>query len=348
MWKALLVVLAGLAAVLLVGVGVSRVVDRDSSPSPGVSLNINGDVAQPSVTAGENPVPQPAGAPASADGSLVGGSTTAGGGGAGGVGGGPASGGSGPAPLPLPQLADRKIIRTATLELTVEDVAGAVQEVESAALGAGGFVAGSSLTIDNPPAPATPDAEPPPQRQRASVTIRVPAAAYAGVMAHLRGIAKEVRSETSDASEVTEEYTDLQARLRNLEATEQRYLDLLARAETIPDILTVQDRLNSVRLETEQVKGRIQLLDNLTDLATITVQLNLPPIAIQQEPEELKPGWAEEAWDNAWNASEDVLQALGTAAITGGVVAVWLIVPGLALLLGWRLLVHGRERNEAA
>ena len=346
MWKALLVVLAGLATFLVVGVGVSRVVDRDSSPSPSASLNINGDEGQPSVSADENAVPQPAGAPAP-DASLVPGSTSGGGGGAAGVGG-QASGGGGPAPLPLPQLADRKIIRTATLELTVEDVAGAVQEVESAALGAGGFVAGSSLTIENPPAPATPDEEPPPQRQRASVTIRVPAAAYAGVMAHLRGIAKEVRSETSDASEVTEEYTDLQARLRNLEATEQRYLDLLTRAETIPDILTVQDRLNSVRLETEQVKGRIQLLDNLTDLATITVQLNLPPIAIQQEPEELKPGWAEEAWDNAWNASEDVLQALGTAAITGGVVAAWLIVPGLALLLGWRFLVHGRERKEAA
>ena len=346
MWKALLVVLAGLATFLVVGVGVSRVVDRDSSPSPSASLNINGDEGQPSVSADENAVPQPAGVPAP-DASLVPGSTSGGGGGAAGVGG-QASGGGGPAPLPLPQLADRKIIRTATLELTVEDVAGAVQEVESAALGAGGFVAGSSLTIENPPAPATPDEEPPPQRQRASVTIRVPAAAYAGVMAHLRVIAKEVRSESSDASEVTEEYTDLQARLRNLEATEQRYLDLLTRAETIPDILTVQDRLNSVRLETEQVKGRIQLLDDLTDLATITVQLNLPPIAIQQEPQELQPGWAEEAWDNAWNASEDVLQALGTAAITGGVVAAWLIVPGLALLLGWRFLVHGRERKEAA
>src|SRR4030066_1077182 len=113
-------------------------------------------------------------------------------------------------------------------------------------------------------------------------------------MNKLRGIAKEVRSERSEASEVTEEYTDLEARLRNLEATEASYLELLTGAGEIPDILLVQDRLSQVRLEIEQVQGRINLLDNLTDLATITVQLTLPAAA-SEEPDGGK-GWAEGAW----------------------------------------------------
>ncbi len=267
--------------------------------------------------------------------------------------GGPATGGTGGgAALPLPQVAERKVIRTATLELTVVDVGAAVQEVETAALSVSGFVSGSSLRVEELPRPrGAAESEPPPKRQTATVTIRVPAEAYASVMSRLRGLAQEIRSESSEASEVTEEYTDLEARLRNLQAAEDRYRELLAKAEAIPDILTVQDRLNAVRLEMEQVQGRINLLDSLTDLATITVHLQPPPLPTQgaKAPvEEPEPNWAEEAWENAWEGSKDALETLGTAAITAGVVLVWLLVPGTAILVGWRFLGPGRQRKGEA
>jgi len=225
-------------------------------------------------------------------------------------------------------LIDRKIVRTATLELSVEDVGAAVQKVENAALVAGGFVSGSNLSTESDPGD---DAQ---KRQRATVTIRVPAEAYVSVMSQLRGIAKELKSETSDAREVTEEYTDLQSRLRNLEATERQYLELLAKAASIQDILTVQDRLNSVRLEIEQAQGRINVLDDLTDLATITVELTLPPAVAQQEEDQ---GWAEEAWETSWDASKDGAVVLGTVAIAGSVLMAWLTVPLVLVLIGWRL-----------
>src|SRR3972149_7655643 len=114
-----------------------------------------------------------------------------------------------------------------------------------------------------------------------------------------RGIAKQVRSERSEASEVTEEYTDLEARLRNLEATEASYLELLTGAGDIPDILLVQDRLSQVRQEIEQVQGRINLLDNLTDLATITIQLSLPAAAVGGGGRD----WGQEAWGGGWGGA---------------------------------------------
>jgi hypothetical protein len=247
----------------------------------------------------------------------------------GGAYGGPAT--SGGESLPLPQLADRKIVRTATLELEVEDVAAAVQEAEDVAVAARGFVSESNVFVDAPPGP---DGDGTPKRtQTASVTIRVPAEAYSSVMSKLRGIAKEVRSERSEASEVTEEFTDLEARLRNLEATEASYLELLAKAEDIPDILTVQDRLNGVRLEIEQVQGRINVLNSLVDLATITVQLSVA--APGEEPGGEK-GWVEKAWDAAWDGSQAVLVALGTVAIVGGVALIWLAIPGVVGYLAWR------------
>ena len=248
--------------------------------------------------------------------------------------------------LSLPQQLDRKIIRTATLELEVEAVGAAVQEVESIAVAAGGFVSRSSVFIEEPPELEGEGDVAPRRTQTATVTIRVPAEVYGSVMSQLRGVAEEVKSEISEASEVTEEFTDLQARLRNLEATEASYLELLTKAEEIPDILTVQDRINQVRLEIEQVQGRVNLLDSLTDLATITVQLTLPVVPAE-EPDGGQ-GWAAEAWDAAWEGSQDVMVALGTMAIVGGVVLAWLVIPALVALAAWRLFWPRRSGGGEA
>jgi hypothetical protein len=249
--------------------------------------------------------------------------------------------------LPLLQLVDRKIIRTARLELEVENVRAAVAEVEDIAVAAGGFVSGSSVFIDEPSKSDDGDDEPPRRTETATVTIRVPADAYRSVVGQLRGVAEEVKSESSEASEVTEEYTDLQARLRNQEATEAQLLELLTKAETIPDILTVQDRISQVRLEIERVQGRINVLDSLTDLATITVQLAalVPPA---EEPGE--QGWAEEAWDAAWEGSQTAAMVLGTVAIVGGVVLAWLAVPALVITIviaiAWWRFGRGVSRSR--
>jgi hypothetical protein len=245
---------------------------------------------------------------------------------------------------PLPGLTDRKLVRDATVRLDVEDVLASVQQVQAIATGAGGFVSASSVFVDQPANPSE-DAVSERRTQSATVTIRVPSSVYDSVMSQLREIADEVRSESSTTSDVTEEFTDLAARLRNLEATEARYLELLGRAETIEEILTVQDRINSVRLETETVQGRINVLNDLSDLATIVVQLQ-PPTAAVEAPSE--PGWAQEAWDNAWEESREVLEGLGTAAIVGGVVLAWLAVPALAIALGWRLLGPRRPSSGEA
>ncbi len=249
--------------------------------------------------------------------------------------------------LALPQVAGRKIVRNASVTLSVEDVGASVQEVERIVATAGGFVSSSSVFVDGPPEPVPQgqDSEPPKRTRTATVEVRVPAEAYATVMGQLRGIAKEVEAETSQTSDVTEEFADMGSRQRNLEATEQRYLELLQRAQSIPDILTLQDRLNGVRLEIEQVQGRINLLNDLTDLATISVQLQ-PFAAAAAEPS--APGWAEQAWDQAWEASSAALEAMGTAAIVAGVVLAWLAVPGLAIVVAWRLLgLRGQRKGEA-
>jgi hypothetical protein len=144
-------------------------------------------------------------------------------------------------------------------------------------------------------------------------------------------MAEQVRSESSEASEVTEEYTDLQARLRNQEATEAQLLELLNKAETIPDILAVQDKVSQVRLEIERVQGRINVLDSLTSMATITVEL----AAFVPQERGGDQGWAANAWDVAWEGSQITVVVLGSTAIVGAMVLAWLAIPALVIAFVW-------------
>ncbi len=332
--RAAVVALAAVAGLAAIALAVSQLGGGSSGGGPesgparkeqpaaqsGVTLQTN-----QFLTAERAPVPLPA-APSNDAAKTVGAATT-----------GTTAGGGDPA-LPLPEVGDRKIVQSASLTLGVEDAGKSVQEVENIAAAAGGFISASSVAQEK----SGGDSE---DRQSATLTIKVPATSFASVMRQLRGIAKERQAESSQATDVTEEFTDLQARQRNLEATEARYLELLQKAQTIPDILTLQDRINSVRLEIERIQGRVNLLNNLSDLATITVQLR-PFVPGQQPPSE--PGWAQKAWDNAWDASQDAMRALGTVTIVTGVVLAWLAVPAIAIALGWRLLRPRRERKGEA
>ena len=105
----------------------------------------------------------------------------------------------------------------------------------------------------------------------------MPTVQYQTVVDDLRGLAVKVENQTSKAQDVTQQYTDLQARLRSAQALEATYLELLDRAETIDDILKIQSYLTPVRTEIEQIQGQMNVMDNLSSLATISVSLHTEP-----------------------------------------------------------------------
>jgi hypothetical protein len=226
-----------------------------------------------------------------------------------------------PTDLPATTAQDgRKIVQTASLRLQVKDVGDSFGEVGRIASEAGGFVAGSNFANQG-------------EAQLATVSIRVPAARYQDVLRQLRALGVKVESEGSNASDVTEEYSDLGARLRTLEATEDQLLQLLARAQNVAEVLQVQDRLNSVRTEIERVKGRIALLDRLTDLATINVHLRRVAAPGGDGRADLGAEIAA-----AWKASLDFLAGIAAGVLTVVVFAWWLplvAVPAVAVGSRW-------------
>ena len=105
-----------------------------------------------------------------------------------------------------------------------------------------------------------------------ALTVRVPAARYEALLTRVGDVGTVLRR-TLASEEVTAEFLDLQARQRNLEAQRRFYLDLLTRAERVDAAIAVQEQLGAVTQDLEQVKGRLQFLEERTDFSRLTVQL---------------------------------------------------------------------------
>jgi len=162
----------------------------------------------------------------------------------------------------IPELGEtRMIVRTAEIALVVNDVAIALDRVADLAENLGGYVVSSKRWKEE-------------ERLVGIITIRVPAEDFGSAMESLRRLAVDVTHEDTSAKDVTEEYVDLSAKLKNLEATEEQYLRLMEKAEKVEDILNIQRELSKTRGEIEQTKGRMQYLERTSATSLIRVQLN--------------------------------------------------------------------------
>jgi hypothetical protein len=164
--------------------------------------------------------------------------------------------------------------------------------------------------------------------------VKVPADArtYAEAMERFRGLAESVVDEQGSTQEVTEEWVDLESRLRSLRATETRIQALYEKAQRLDEIYSVQRELTSVRGQIEQIEGRKRALETRSAMATITLQLREP---IVPPPPPRAPEWSPATV--ATEAAADlgkVVRGLTTLAIW---LVVWLPLYGLPLLGLWLL-----------
>jgi hypothetical protein len=117
------------------------------------------------------------------------------------------------------------------------------------------------------------------RRSDRSITIRVPAAVFEETMNGVGKLGDELHRDVS-ARDVTEEYADLEIRLRNAEVVRTRLEALLARSNNVEEALAVERELERVTRTIEQIKGRLKLLGELVAFSTITV--NFQPQAVDR------------------------------------------------------------------
>lgn len=234
---------------------------------------------------------------------------------------------------------ERMVVYNADLDIAVESPEAAMEAVIDMAEEAGGFVVYSNISKTYTDSGAA--------VPRANITVRVPAGKLDSILAAIKNLtpnpADDVISENVSGEDVTAEYTDLTARLRNLESAEEALATLMEDAQDPEDVLAIFDELTYYRGEIEVVKGRMQYLEESVALSAITVNMrtkeSLRPIEIA--------GW--EPKGTVKRAVEALIssgQFIADAAIWFGIYCLPFLIPlGIGVYILIRILRKRRAKK---
>ena len=237
----------------------------------------------------------------------------------------------------------RQVIANANISLVVADTATALTGVDQIVSDLGGYVADLDLSKGRYDESEV---------LRGSLTLRVPAASLEEALDLLQGLATDVNYLNVNRQDVTDQYSDLDAQLRNLRATEEELLALLTEVRERPnakveDILAVHRSLTQIRGEIETLQGRKNLLDNQIGYSTIWVEL-IPDSVFRPIVEE--PWSASGPVRNALRALVATLQGLLTALIWAVLYMTPLLlvflIPLVVLIWLVRLWMGRRRKRE--
>ena len=239
----------------------------------------------------------------------------------GGAGGGTEGGTAGPALVDLRVAPGDAVIRTADLEVRVDDVAKAADQAARLATAAGGRVEAEDRSGSGSGSSAT-------------VQLRVPPTAFDAAVADLVALGDE-RSRHLGSEDVGEQVADLDARLATQRASVERVRALLSEADALGEVVQIESELTKRTADLEALQARLAALEARVDLSTIVVRFDSSGRPVVGDAlgfgDGLSAGWA-------------ALTAAGRAvAVTTGALLPFL---PLLLLVGW-LLLRARSRRTA-
>jgi len=219
---------------------------------------------------------------------------------------------------------ERQIVSTCSLELTVSSPSQTAEEVRLLAEKLEGYLENAESGGQ--------------ASTQASITIRIPATKLESAKAEIRRLAVRIESEKTDAVDVTKQYVDMQARLRNLSAEEAQYLQILKSAIKVQDMLDVTGKLSEVRGQIEQQQAEFQALSRQVAMASISISLHVPT-----DTEVMGIHWRplyqmKLALRDGLNALADYATAMMAVIFILPAVLLWTATILLGVFLSWRIL----------
>jgi hypothetical protein len=184
-----------------------------------------------------------------------------------------------------------------------------------------------------------------------NIVIRVPSVKYNEAIAKIKSFAVKVESETNNARDVSAEYVDLEAQLKNMKAEEAQYQRIMNQAVKVSDVLEVASRLSDVRGRIERMQAQLNLLSKQVDMSTISVDLRA-----EADIESVGTSW--KPLSVAKQALQDMLSSL-TGYADGVIVFIislpilllsivtwvlWLLAWALGLYIVWKLFKYLKKR----
>lgn len=221
-----------------------------------------------------------------------------------------------------PNVYNRLIIKNAEVELLVEDTDTAINRSLGIVTEYGGYVVSNRTWFSG-------------ELKYATLSLGVPAENFEEMLRRLKDLAIGVTNETVSGQDVTDEYVDLESRLRNLEATAGRIREFLDQARDVEESLRVSNQLSEIEGQIEQVKGRMAYLKDRAAFSTITLQFTPQPP--QPSP---TPSPTPTATPVPWSVTQTIDRATGvTSSLATALyqvtveVVVWLVIVILPFLV---------------
>ncbi len=221
----------------------------------------------------------------------------------------------------------RKIIWTGNLELQVENVDTVTKKISKICDKYGAFVSDMSLTNTN-------------YEISNKITVRVKSKDFTKLISDIKGSSIFIRKVEINSNNVTEEFIDIESRLKTKKEVRERYIDILKnKAGEIKDVIAAEEAIRTITEEIEAKEGRLRYLSNKVDLSTVNI-LIFQKVDFKAEPNIYEKPYVTkmlEALKNGWEILTDILLL---------VLNIWPFILGFILMVWKRKWVGGIFRKK--
>lgn len=223
---------------------------------------------------------------------------------------------------------DRKLITTVNIQAETREYDGFMTWIEEKTAQAGGYIESSDMYSYN-------------ERERSSdLTLRIPAGRLNGFLKEMGETCNIVQRSVKE-DDVTLDYVDAESYRDALLVEQERLLDLLERAESLEDIMNIEDRLTTVRYQLQNYESTIRVYDNQINYST--VRLSIREVAVLTEPE--PESWGSRALQGMKDNARDIARFFQELALLIVTHIPALLLAGVVILIV--LLATAKYRREA-
>ena len=233
---------------------------------------------------------------------------------------------------------NRKLIQTAYIDAETEDLDAVLQQLDARIAELGGYIENSNVRNGS--------AYSGKRYRSADITVRIPAKDLDSFIDKVSGLSNIVSSRKT-VEDVTLNYVATESRVKALQTEETRLLELLAKADSLDDLLTVEARLTEVRTELEEVTSALRVLENQVDYAT----LHLTVSEVTEFTDTTEP---ETVWQRIGDGFVKNLKGAGSFLedvfvffVTASPYIVLIVVPPLAVFLIIRHSIRKKKQKAA-
>ena len=224
-------------------------------------------------------------------------------------------------------VSNRKVVTNTNFSLHVKNVDDTVEYIRKKTTEMGGFMVNTDIRRDE-------------AASSSNLQVRVPSDQLVEFSKYLKTLAVKVVYENISGNDITDQYVDYEEKLRSLESVKARFEEIMDEAETVDEIMNVQNRILNIQSQIDSIKGQIKYMDRSTSTSLVSISISTDELSLPYTP--VKSWRPDVIMKEAIRAMISVLRAMGT-------VGIWLIafIPLIILLIALKISIKYlfRKRN---